>query len=88
MKKFLALLLAAMMVVGLLAACGSSSNGGGESAAPASNGGEGESTGNDVPQVLFFYSAIGDYGFGDQGYAACKNLEDKFGMKMTMTGRM
>lgn len=84
MKKFLALLLAAMMVVGLLAACGSSSNGGGESAAPASNGGEGESTGNEVPQVLFFYSAIGDYGFGDQGYAACKNLEDKFGMKMTL----
>ncbi|MBR2670620.1 MAG: BMP family ABC transporter substrate-binding protein, partial [Oscillospiraceae bacterium] len=83
MKKLLALLLAAMMVVGLLAACGGSSSGGSAEPAPASSGEEGGSE-NAVPQVLFFYSAIGDYGFGDQGYAACKNLEQKYGMKMTL----
>jgi basic membrane protein A len=81
MKKFLALLLAAIMVVGLLGACGGSGSSTPASTPASTDGGDGGSEDAGVPNILFFYSAIGDYGFGDQGYKAVQNVKDTYGWK-------
>ena len=81
MKKFIAILLAAMMAVGLLAACGGSSS---DSSSTSESTSDSGSTSEDTTKVLFFYSAIGDYGFGDQGMEAVKNLEADYGWEWNL----